>query len=280
MQRAEQEALSPPMQKGRLFSEPDAASSQQAGVLLCALLLVVSAGALGVSVKMRTAGSTDAAPGNIEARGSVEAPRPPPPAGVQTVEPAEPPRTASVAPDNDEPRQPIANGVKSSAATSSLPALSPAPPNEQPVEAQGPATPEASKTVAVAHTPVEKEAKHARTKSRARVRQARVRSLPGALVLWLNWRMTPRRGASELSPGHDPFSGRSSLGQASAGGTGGAQGATAGVAGAGHASGGGGSGGGGSGGGGHDGGGHDGGGHDGGGHDGGGHDGGGHGGKG
>ncbi len=93
---------------------------RKVGLLLCALLLVVGAAAL-VSLKSRTGGSTDGAPVRIEARG----------------------RTASVPPDNDEPRQPIANAVKSSAATPPLPPPSPAPLNERPVEAQGPATPAA-----------------------------------------------------------------------------------------------------------------------------------------
>jgi hypothetical protein len=121
--------------EGRRFSESDA--------LLCVLLLVVAAVGLGDWLKARTAGSSDAALVNIEAPG----------------------RTASVAPDNDEPRQPITNVVKSSADTSWLPPLSPSPPNEQPVEAQGPAAPGASETVGVA-------VKRDRTKPRARVRQA------------------------------------------------------------------------------------------------------------
>jgi hypothetical protein len=75
-----------------------------AGLLQCALLLVVGAAALGVSLKARTAGSTDteAAPVNIEARG----------------------QTASRAPDNDEPPQPITNAVKSSAAAIAAAAIS------------------------------------------------------------------------------------------------------------------------------------------------------------
>jgi hypothetical protein len=181
MQRAEQET---PSQEGRLFSEPDAASSRlgaqplgeaemrtadwlivssqietisespalapradqpkiraeepvpspswrrrKVGLLLCALFLVVGAGALGVSLKTRTAGSTDAASVNTEAHG-------------QTASAA---ADASVAPDSHEPPQPITNAVKLSAALPSLPPLSPAPPNEQPVE-----PPAASEAVAVA----------------------------------------------------------------------------------------------------------------------------------
>jgi hypothetical protein len=97
---------------------------RKVALLLCALLLVVGAATLGVLLKARTGGSTNAAPVNVEGRG----------------------RTASAAPNNDEPRRPITNAVRSSAATPSLP--SPAKPNEQPVEAQGPATPAASGTPA------------------------------------------------------------------------------------------------------------------------------------
>jgi hypothetical protein len=95
---------------------------RKVALLLSALLLVVGAATLGVSLKSRTGRSTDAAPVNIEGRE----------------------RTASAAPNNDGPRQPIANAVRSSASKPSLPRLSPAPSNQQPVEAQGPTTPAAS----------------------------------------------------------------------------------------------------------------------------------------
>ena len=154
----------------RRFSEPDAVYSRagarplgMAGLLLCALLLVIAAAALRISLKAPSAGSSDAAPVNIEAHGSVEAPRSAPPPGGQTHEPAEPSRTASVPPDSNEPRQPIRRAVKSSSATPSLPPLLPPP-----VEAQGPATPAGSETAAVAQPPVEEKAKGARTKSRRR----------------------------------------------------------------------------------------------------------------
>ncbi len=94
-------------------------SRRKVGVLLCALLLVVGAAGLGISLKPRTGGPTDAAPVNIEGRG----------------------RTASVPPDNGE----RATVIKSTA-TPSLPPLSPAPPNEQSVKAQAPTTLAASET--------------------------------------------------------------------------------------------------------------------------------------
>jgi hypothetical protein len=94
-------------------------------LLLCALLLVVGGTDLVVSLKARTGGSTDAAPVNFAGRG----------------------QTASAARDNDEPRQPTANTVRSSAATPSPPP-SPTQPDGQRVEAQGPATPAASGTPA------------------------------------------------------------------------------------------------------------------------------------
>jgi hypothetical protein len=99
---------------------------RKVGFLLCALLLVVGAATLGISLQARTGGTTDGAPVNVEGRG----------------------RTASISPDNDEPRQPVTNAMKSSATTPGVPSPSPAPPDEQPVEAQGPATPEASETPA------------------------------------------------------------------------------------------------------------------------------------
>jgi hypothetical protein len=108
---------------------------------LSLLVLIVGIAALGVWLKARTGGSTNAASVNIEARG----------------------RTASVPPDNHEPRQSFMNAVKSSAATS-MPSLPPdkhepqsinqrweilsgqsfaaaattGPHSGQPVEAQGP----------------------------------------------------------------------------------------------------------------------------------------------
>lgn len=96
---------------------------RKAALVLCALLLVVGAATLGVSLKARTGGS---APVNIEGRG----------------------RTASAGPNKDEPRQQTTHAVRSSASTPSPPPLAPAPPNQQPVEAQGPATPAASGTSA------------------------------------------------------------------------------------------------------------------------------------
>jgi hypothetical protein len=98
---------------------------RRVALLLSALLLVVGAAALGVSLKTRTGGSTDAAPVNSEGRGRTAAAR-----------------------NNDETRQPITNGVRSSASTPSLPPLAPAAPNQRPVEAQAPSTPAASKTPA------------------------------------------------------------------------------------------------------------------------------------
>jgi hypothetical protein len=96
-------------------------------LLLFLMLLAVGAATLGVSLKARTEASTDAAPVNIKTDR----------------------RAASVSPDNGEPRQPITNGVKSPTATPSLPPPSPAPPNKQPVEALGPATPAASEAPAL-----------------------------------------------------------------------------------------------------------------------------------
>jgi hypothetical protein len=93
-------------------------------LLLCVLLLIVGAAAMGVSLKARTQGSTDAPPVNTKAHG----------------------QTASVSPDNEQPHQPITNAVKSPAATPSLPPPSPAPPNKQPVEAQAPAASETPAT--------------------------------------------------------------------------------------------------------------------------------------
>jgi hypothetical protein len=81
------------------------------------LLLVVGAATLEASLKARTEDPITLPSVNVEGRG----------------------RTASVPPDYDEPRQPITNAVKSSAATPSLPPLSTAPLNER-VEAQVPAT--------------------------------------------------------------------------------------------------------------------------------------------
>ena len=156
--------------EGRRFSGPDAAYSLpgaralgKSGLLLCALLLVVAGAALGVSLKARTAGSSDAAPVNIEAQASVEAPRSAASPGVQTIEPAEPPQTATVPSDSDEPRQPIRNAMKSPAATPSVAPALPAPVEE-------PATPAASEAAAAAETPVEDKdkAKRARTRSRGR----------------------------------------------------------------------------------------------------------------
>jgi hypothetical protein len=100
---------------------------REVGLLLCALLLVIGAAALGVSLRAPTGGSTDADPVNIEGRG----------------------RTASVPPDNDKSRQSITNAVSSAAATSSPLPPSPAPPNEQLVEARGPAMPAASEKPAL-----------------------------------------------------------------------------------------------------------------------------------
>jgi hypothetical protein len=71
---------------------------------LCALLLIVAVAALGVSLKARTGGSTDAASVNIEARRPVPS-------------------------DNAKPRQPIMNAGKSSAATATP---SPSPANDEP----------------------------------------------------------------------------------------------------------------------------------------------------
>ncbi len=94
-------------------------------LLLCVLLLIVGAAAWGVSLEARTRGSTDAPAVNIKGA-----------------------RTASVSPDNDRPRQSITNGVKSPAATPSA-----APSSKQPVEAQAPGTPAASKTPATPSLP-------------------------------------------------------------------------------------------------------------------------------
>jgi hypothetical protein len=69
---------------------------------LSLLVLIVGVAALGVSLKARTGGSTNAASVNIEGRG----------------------RTASVPPENPEPRQSFMNAVKSSAATT-MPSLPP-----------------------------------------------------------------------------------------------------------------------------------------------------------
>jgi hypothetical protein len=154
------------------YSPPGARALGNAGLMLCALLIVLGAAALG-ALKARTAGPSHAPPVNIEAPGPAEAPRSAPPAGAQTVEPAEPPRTASVSPASDGPRQPTRNAVKSPTATPSPP--SPAPPNEQPVKAQAPAAPAASETAAAAQRPVEDIPKGARTKSRARHARFRVR---------------------------------------------------------------------------------------------------------
>jgi len=88
-------------------------------LLLFLMLLVVGTATLGVSLKARTEASTEAAPVNIKTDS----------------------RTASVSPNNGEPRQPATNAVNSPTAKASLPPPSPAPPNKQPVEAQGPATP-------------------------------------------------------------------------------------------------------------------------------------------
>jgi len=68
---------------------------QKLGLLLCALLLIVAVSALGVSLKTRIGGSTDAASVNTLTRG----------------------RTASMPPDRVEPRQPNTKAVKSTAAT-------------------------------------------------------------------------------------------------------------------------------------------------------------------
>ena len=138
---------------GRRFSEPDA--------LLCALLLIIGAAALGDWQEARIAGSPGAALVNSEAGG----------------------RTASVATDNDQPLQPITNAVKSSAAMRW--ALSPSPPNEQPVEAQGPATPGAFETIGAAQTPVAAEAKGARTKFRVQgIRKVEGRLPPIWPISW------------------------------------------------------------------------------------------------
>jgi len=69
---------------------------------LSLLVLIIGIAALGVSLKARTGGSTNAASVNIEARG----------------------QTASVPPDNHKPRQSFMNAVKSSAATT-MPSLPP-----------------------------------------------------------------------------------------------------------------------------------------------------------
>jgi hypothetical protein len=140
--------------EGRRFSEADA--------LLCALLLVVGAVALPDWQKARTAGPIDAALVNIEAG-----------------------RAASVAPDNDQPPQPITNALKFSAAMPGLPPQSPPPPNEKPVEAQEPVTLGASETVGVAQTPVE-AGKDARTKFRAQgVRKVEGRLPPIWRIPWV-----------------------------------------------------------------------------------------------
>ncbi len=102
-------------------------SRRKVGLLLCALLLVVGAAVLGVSLKARTGGSSEAARVNIEGRG----------------------QTAPVPRDNHE----LAMVVKP-AAKPALPPLSPAPPNEQSVKAQGPTTPVASETPVPSHQQV------------------------------------------------------------------------------------------------------------------------------
>jgi hypothetical protein len=127
---SENTPLAPGAERPKIPTEEPAPSRswrrRKVGLLLCALLLAIGAAALGVLLKARPGASTDATPVNIEAHG----------------------RTASVPPNNDEPRQPITNAVKPSPATPLLPPLSLAPPNEQPSEAQGPARPAVSETPA------------------------------------------------------------------------------------------------------------------------------------
>ncbi len=85
----------------------------QLGLLLCALLLIVCAGALEFSLKARTGGSTEAAP--IEAGGRMDEPR-----MNAVISSAVAP---SLLPDDYEPHQPMTNAVKSSVATRSPPPL-------------------------------------------------------------------------------------------------------------------------------------------------------------
>jgi hypothetical protein len=97
---------------------------------LCALLLIVAVAVLGVSLKARTGGSTDAASVNIEARGPVpsdnaEPRRPTMNAGKSSAAMA----TPSPSPANDEPHQSTTNTRKSSAATATP---SPSPANDEP----------------------------------------------------------------------------------------------------------------------------------------------------
>src|SRR5579859_4901721 len=94
---------------------------RKAGLLLCGLLLIVGAAALGVSLKARTGETTDAALVNIEVDGKTASAPPDSEKPRQLITNAK----SSVAvpsptPDNTEPGQSITNGGKSSVAAPSL----------------------------------------------------------------------------------------------------------------------------------------------------------------
>jgi hypothetical protein len=134
---------------------------QKLALLTCGLLFVFGAAAVAIWLKERPA-----APAKIEARALSEG-HPRPAAGLQTVEPAEPPRIVSVSPNYDMPVHSILDAAKSSILPPPLPALPTATPSDPPADGQRRATPAGSETAAM---PVDKATAPG---GKSRARQAR-----------------------------------------------------------------------------------------------------------